>query len=465
MYFATFEYMVMLGLVVAVFPFLPKRGRTVGMLLASYIFYLGQAPIHLAVLVCSTLLDFIVGIQLGRVKAKASRRWWLGFSLCGNLGALAAFKYAGLFTHAWNWLPSTPVLDVPAWVLPLGISFYTFQTIGYTIDVYQRRIDPCRNLIDFALFVSFFPQLIAGPIERTRGLLPQLQNLSPINLANLSLGLRLILWGSAKKLCVADRLRAFVMDAVVDPSQADSLSLILISFSLLTLIYLDFSAYTDIARGSARLFGVNLAHNFQAPFTATSVSDFTRRWHMSLIQWIEQYLFVPLMSGGITIFKIWRANVLLIALFGLWHGPYLSYVFGGVTLGIAISIEQTHRLVLAKKGRRVPKSRTRAVLGWAASLCIWSSFSVVIFTQEQGTASSFIKGLLAGGTPDWLFIAKLGAILAALFVVHAAAARADLPKLWARIPGPLRVATMLLFAIAVIRGGATESPEFIYFRF
>lgn len=466
MYFATFDYTVFLCLVCALFPFLPRAARPAGMLLASYCFYLGQAPIHLIVLLASTVLDYTVGLRLGR--AQTNRRTWLAISLLGNLGALAAFKYASAFVTTWNWLPQTPLVEVPGWVLPLGISFYTFQTLGYTIDVYQRRIDPCRNLIEFALFVGFFPQLIAGPIERTRRLLPQLQNMAPFNLANLSLGLRLILWGSAKKLCIADRLRPLVMDTVSNPSEADSLTLVAVSLSLLTLIYLDLSAYTDIARGSARLFGVNLSHNFRAPFTATSVSDFTRRWHMSLIQWIEQYLFVPLMAGRITVFKIWRANVLLITLFGLWHGPYLSFIGCSLLLGVAISIEQTHRIIKAKQGRRAPKGRLLMSIGWSISIGLWSCFATVLFTQGQGTTGLYFRSLVSSGPSaqaNWSLTSLLLGILLVLLGVHALAARTDLPRLWSRIPGPLRVLGLLLFAAGVLQGAAPESPDFMYFRF
>ena len=469
--FTSTEYLVFLFLVAAAFPFLPRRGRVAGMLLASYLFYLGQTPLHLGLLVGSTLLDFVVGLQLDREGSPRTRRAWLLVSLTGNLGALVAFKYTGMFAEVWNWFGSDAAggLVIPKWVLPLGISFYTFQTIGYTLDVYRRRIPACRSVLDYALYVSFFPQLVAGPIERAEHLLPQLRALQPVGLANLSLGLRRILWGLLKKLAIADRLRPEVFDVLDAPAAHDTLSLVVTCFGLLAILYLDFSAYTDIARGSARLFGVELVENFHTPFAATSISDFTRRWHVSLIRWIEDYLYAPLMRGRVTHTKIWSTNLLVISLFGVWHGPYVSFLLAGGALGVAISIEQSGRLRRAHRGERgVRRTPLRALGGWATAVSIWAFFVVVLFTADTEHALDFYAAL---GSPSWpdpahsTYLTRTALILCALLGVHIVGARLDLERHWQRLPRPVRPALLFFVAWFLVRSMPATIESFVYFRF
>ncbi len=457
MSFANAEYLPFLLLVALLFPFLPERRRALGMLLASYAFYLGQPLLHFAVLLASTLLDFVVGIALERTRRTALRRALLAISLGTNFGALVAFKYLpvlGSSTH---------------WYLALGISFYTFQTVAYTIDVYQGRIKACRNLVDFALFVTFFPQLIAGPIERANHLMPQLRNLQPVNLPNLSLGSRLILWGLFKKVCLADRFGAHGLQVLAAPEGKDTLTLLLSSYTMLAVLYLDFSAYTDIARGTARLFGVDLVQNFRAPFAATSIGDFTRRWHMSLIHWIEQYLFVPLMRGRPTHLKIWRTNTLLIALFGLWHGPYVAYFVGGAALGVAISIEQSLRLRQQRRGRaRARKTWPMALLGWGTAVTLWSAFVVVLYSKSSESVAGFYRAFASAGWPDAGALPAIARITGLLLIglgIHIAAYRLDLERLWHGTPRALRAAAFIAICILVLTQSDSQREPFVYFRF
>ncbi|MDF1798786.1 MAG: MBOAT family protein [Planctomycetota bacterium] len=471
MSFASSPYLLFLALVLAAFPFLPRRGRVWGMLLASYLFYFGQQPLHILALFLSTLLDFGVGLALARSTEPRARLRWLLLSLVVNVGALVGFKYTGFLAETWNLTGEHLglALPVPDWALPLGISFYTFQTIGYTIDVYRGRIEACRSLADYGLYVAFFPQLISGPIERAEHLLPQLRNMQPPTSGNLSVGLRRMLWGLFKKVVLADRFRPLVLGNLADPGGLDSMTLGANSLGLLALLYLDFSAYTDLARGSARLFGVELVQNFDRPFAATSPADFTRRWHMSLIRWIEVYLYAPLLRGRLTHAKIWGTNTLLIGLFGLWHGPFASYLIGGVCLGACISVQQSLRLWAHQQRRRPkPLGPAAALAGWALTMAIWSLFVVALFAPDSGQAGAYYAALFTPSLPSAGQLPGLAtafALMALALGVHLAAGRMDLDRAWFRLPRALRPALLLLGAWGIARFAAPASEAFIYFRF
>lgn len=471
MSFDSSQYLLFLALVLAAFPFLPRRGRVWGMLLASYLFYFGQQPLHILALALSTLLDFGVGLALARSSQPRARKRWLLLSLVVNVGALVGFKYTGFLAETWN-LTGEHLglgLPIPDWVLPLGISFYTFQTIGYTIDVYRGRIEACRSLADYALYVAFFPQLISGPIERAEHLLPQLRNMQPATAENLSVGVRRILWGLFKKVVLADTFRPLVLGNLEAPGGLDSLTLLANGFGLLVLLYLDFSAYTDLARGSARLFGVELVENFDRPFAATSPADFTRRWHVSLIRWIENYLYAPLLRGRLTHAKIWGTNTLLIGLFGLWHGPYISYLIAGVLLGVCISVQQSLRLRAHNQRRRpTAPGRAAALGGWALTMLIWSLFVVALFAPDSSQCLAYYGVLLTPSLPGAAQLPGLGlayGLMGLALAVHVVAGRFDLDRAWLSLPRALRPALLLLAAYGIARFAAPASEAFVYFRF
>ena len=269
-------------------------------LVASYVFYGWWDWRFLGLIAASTLIDYIVGRALYKSDVVSKRKWLLAISLVFNLGLLGFFKYYNFFVESWidSWatLGISMQADTLRIILPVGISFYTFQTLSYTIDVYRRKLEPTRNLLQFAAYVSFFPQLVAGPIERAANLLPQFVRDRVFNTQFAISGLYLIIWGLFKKMVVADNCAFFVNQIFSDPQSYSSLELlgggVLFAFQ----IYGDFSGYSDIAIGVARLFGFSLMTNFAFPYFSRDIAEFWRRWHISLSTWFRDYLYIPL--GG-----------------------------------------------------------------------------------------------------------------------------------------------------------------------
>ena len=354
MAFTTLTFLLFLAVVVTLHWSL-RRGRNLLLLLVSYAFYGWWDARFLALLLASSLLDYGVGRGLDGDRGLHVRRLLLATSLAGNFGLLAWFKYRG-FAAASLAAPLQLVgIEVePSTIsilLPIGISFYTFQTVGYTIDVYRGEIAAERRLLDYLLYVSFFPQLVAGPIERARSLLPQLAAQRRFDEAAARAGSRRILWGLFKKLALADGV-AVVVDAAYGSSGASGPDLAIATVLFAFQIYWDFSAYSDIAIGSARLLGVELVENFDHPYFAASPAEFWRRWHVSLSTWLRDYLYVPL-GGSRRGAPRTLANVLVVfALSGLWHGAAWHFVAWGAVNGLLLLPE----VVLRPHGRR-PKPR------------------------------------------------------------------------------------------------------------
>ncbi|MCV9385036.1 MBOAT family O-acyltransferase [Reichenbachiella ulvae] len=291
----------------------------------------------------STVVDYLVTIGMGKIENIHKRRFLLMCSLIANLGLLFSFKYYDFFNNAmadtlglFGYEYSYSMLNL---LLPVGISFYTFQTLSYTLEVYHRRIEPERNFGIFALYVSFFPQLVAGPIERPQHLLPQLKKLSDIIPENLSRGLRLMLWGLFKKMVIADRAAYFVNEVFNAPGEYHGLSVVIGMVFFSFQIYCDFSGYSDMAIGAARIFGIDLMKNFDSPYFSKSIKEFWSRWHISLSTWFKDYVYIPL-GGNRTTTPRWIFN-LFITFFisGIWHGANWTFVIWGAIHGLAMAVE------------------------------------------------------------------------------------------------------------------------------
>lgn len=476
MSFARIEYLPFLGLLLLLWPFLPANRRTAALLLASYVFYLWVRPWNAVWLIASTLLDFGIGRALGKAESQRRRKVYLWVSVTFNLALLGTFKYAAWIAANLQalGLPVPGVEALQGLALPLGISFYTFQTLSYTIDVYRRRIKPCTNLLEYGLYVAFFPQLVAGPIERAAHLLPQLRRLAPLTGANLSSGLCLIFWGLVKKSVIGDRLMGYVWPVFREPLAMDSLSAVISATGMLTILYLDFSAYTDLARGSARLFGVELVRNFQHPFLSTSLHEWTRRWHMSLQTWIVDYVHLPLARGKPTHSKIWYSNLIVMGLFGLWHGASWTFLFWGLSYGVFVSIEHSRRLHQYRRGIRSSPStggrRWSAVLvPWLFTLLLSIQFVVLFFSPDLHFALDYFLAQVSWTLPAsgerWAWCAWTAAGLLALLAVHAATARWDPRTLWGRAPGVGRGLALVAAAALVFLGRVAHPRPFVYFDF
>jgi len=306
------------------------RLRLPWLLAASYFFYACFNPLYLILISYSTLLDYIVVMKMAK---SARRKMWLSISIVNNLGLLSFFKYGGFVTDNLNLLLSSLgisyALPAPGILLPVGISFYIFQSMSYTIDYYRGNIERETSLIRYATFVSLFPRLVAGPIERAKNLLPQLQKPPKVSIQDITDGLSLFVVGFFKKVALADYMALYV-DKVYDaPEQFQAPALVLATFLFSWQIYFDFSGYTDMARGVARMMGLSLMLNFNNPYLATGLGDFWSRWHISLSSWFKDYVYIPLGGNRKGKFNTYKNMFLTMVISGLWHGAAWTFVIWG----------------------------------------------------------------------------------------------------------------------------------------
>lgn len=474
MWFNTYTYALFLPLVMALYAVLSLRGRQVMLLVASYVFYCWELPYYGALLAISTLLDYGMGLLIERAEKPGLRRLWLGFSLAGNLGMLGFFKYTdflasnamglgrllGFNTH---WEPL-------GYILPAGISFYTFQTISYTFQVYRRQYPAERDFVSFALFVSFFPQLVAGPIERATHLLPQLKNMSALRIENIRAGATRILIGLFRKMVIADRM-AIVVNGVFSNPDACSPGVAWLALACFyAQIYFDFAGYADMAIGSARIFGVDLMENFRRPIMGVNITDWWNRWHMTLTGWFRDYLFNSL--GGFR-----RGNgramlnaVIVLFLCGLWHGARWNFVLWGLWNASMLIVYYSIRSLLKKYGLRT-RNTGRITLGMFGShaLIFFVSMIAAIFFRSPdlpaiGTMLRALLGLNgASGFPPYLWFYV--ALLVGWYVVEFAQEHLGLNKRCGRLPGWLRAIGWALLLAIVALGSVNLQTPYLYFQF
>lgn len=306
------------------------RFRLHWLLAVSYFFYACFNPLYLILIAYSTILDYtVVSVMEKRGRSKL----WLSISIVNNLGLLGFFKYAGFITDNLNALLSSfnvpYTVPEPDILLPVGLSFYIFQSMSYTIDYYRGNMERERSLIRYAAFVSLFPRLLAGPIERAKNLLPQLHKKSIVSMQDVSDGLSLFIVGLFKKVALADYLALYVDNIYSTPDRFQSPALILATFLFCWQIYFDFSGYTDMARGIARMMGFRLMLNFNNPYLATSLGDFWSRWHISLSSWFKDYVYIPLGGNRRGRFNTYRNMFLTMVISGLWHGAAWTFIIWG----------------------------------------------------------------------------------------------------------------------------------------
>ena len=470
MIFNSVEYLFFLPTVLVLHWTLPKRLRTPLLLAASYFFYGWWDWRFLGLLLLSTTIDFAVGIALDRTDDELRRKRYLAVSMVANLVILGFFKYFNFFVDSaadllrdMGFQPNEPALNV---VLPVGISFYTFQSMSYGIDVYRRRMPASRDPVLFAAYVAFFPQLVAGPIERARHLLPQLGNLDrgPPGVEDVQSALTLIMVGLVKKVVLADQVAPYVNEAFADPGAAGSLTLTLAVVGFAVQIYGDFSGYTDIARGSARLFSVEVMHNFRQPYTSRNITEFWRRWHISLSDWLRDYLYIPLGGNQRGRRRTYVNLMLTMLLGGLWHGAAWTFVVWGGLHGTYLAV---HRALRPDARRAEPPwqpASAFAVLGTFALVCFaWIFFRATSLTN----ATDVIRGItsFSGPAPEMAMVVVVLAGLAVMLSI-------DLTERLA--PGPSRIVsrrpvltgsfTGLAVAAVIVASGGTPVP-FIYFQF
>lgn len=483
MLFNSIHYILFLPIVVAAYFLLPMRFRWMFLLAASYYFYMCWRVEYILLIIASTLTDYGCGLAMGRHETRIGRRKWLVLSLVINLGVLGAFKYSnfaiGNLNQLFEWVDVTTRLPELGLLLPIGISFYTFQTLSYSIDVYRGRRKPERHLGIFALYVAFFPQLVAGPIERSERLLPQFHQQHAFSYDRLRMGLLLIGAGFFQKLVIADQVAPYVDAVYGNLGYYSSGTAVFATFLFAYQIFCDFAGYSSIAIGTAQIMGYDLMTNFRRPYFASSIPDFWRRWHISLSTWFRDYLYIPL--GGNRVSR-WRHYVNLMLVFtvsGLWHGANWTFAAWGALHG-------SYMVATLLIGRRLHvEARTRAVAAiyrvvqslvtFALVLTAWVFFRAQTIGDAMGILIDSGQDLLAGnfsmlvkgpGLPmhEIHLTVALWAIVA-MEAAHIFQTRWHLRETILRLPLPIRwtIYYVLLFSILVF--GIVDGMEFIYFQF
>lgn len=365
MLFNSFVFFVFLGVVLPIFYALPsKKAKNLFLLIASYVFYGYWDWRFCGLLIISTLIDFYIGNKIYFAKSEKSSKRYLQISLFANLSMLGVFKYFNFFVDSFQevstqlgWHIDTLHLNV---ILPVGISFYTFQTLSYSIDIYRKRLVPTNNLIDFGLFVSFFPQLVAGPIERASHLLPQLyENLKPTKL-QIEQGIILISLGLFRKVIIGDSAGKYADYLLSDINNCTSDELVFAMLLFTFQVYADFSGYSHIARGTAKLLGVELMKNFEQPYLSQNITELWRRWHISLSSWLKDYVYITLGGNRDGVLRSYLYLMITMSLGGLWHGAGWNFIIWGALHGLYLMI---HKFLLKDKkiNDRITKVTPRVI--------------------------------------------------------------------------------------------------------
>lgn len=374
-----------------------NTSRKLILLIASYIFYMWWNPAFILLIIASTVIDFFVGKRLALAESPTRRKLLLTTSMLANLGLLAWFKYATFmeanlcwFMRSFGYEPSWTMLNI---TLPVGISFYTFQTMSYTIDIYRRRLKPTGSPLDFALFVSFFPQLVAGPIVRAVDFIPQLSKPGKMRLDLSSFAI--VLRGLIKKVIIADNI-AVLVDGVFDnPVGLPSCLIWLATIGFGVQIYCDFSGYSEMAIGIARMLGYRLPVNFRRPYFATDPSDFWKRWHISLSSWLKDYLYIPLGGSRGGTLLTYRNLILTMLLGGLWHGASWNFVVWGAMHGVLLVGHRLYRNAIRgtgieKASNALPYRIASIFLMQYSVLMTWIAFRVTDFSEMLYCMKKFV---------------------------------------------------------------------------
>ncbi len=467
MLFTQIEFLLLFAAVFAiVWSLRGNHARKLVLLAASYYFYAYWDWRFLGLILASTVIDYAIGRALARITAPRWRKTLLVASIVSNLGLLGVFKYFGFFVGSMAAVLSPLGVHVGTLeiILPVGISFYTFQTLSYTIDVFRRRCDACPDFFDFALFVAFFPQLVAGPIVRAVHLLPQLASRRELTWQRTWGGFSQFTVGLFKKAFIADRIAVFVDEVFANAGAYDASTTWLAVVAYAVQIYCDFSGYSDMAIGAARALGYDFARNFDYPYLARSITDFWRRWHISLSSWLRDYLYIPLGGSRRGAVRTSINLMLTMLLGGLWHGAAWTFVFWGGLHGAALVAEKW--IGPRPRGEASPLGRAlNGVIGWAVTML------VVLVAWVFFRSRSFDQALLM---LRQMFLRSDGVEWHHPFVIFAIALVAASHWLqttrhaaWRELPASRMASSTILFTMwwAIIVFPARGFAPFIYFQF
>lgn len=481
MLFNSLAYLIFLPIVVGLYWLVPHKFRTPLLLVASYVFYMFWKPIYGLLILSLTAVNYVFGLLLARSQNK---KLVLTGGILLNLAVLAFFKYA-YFLHdsvdqlfSFMHVPALPpiVLNI---ILPLGISFFVFEFIHYLVDIY-RGGQPVKSFMQFALFPSFFPTQIAGPIKRYQDFIPQLNESLKLSTAEFNEAVELILFGLFKKVCLADNLAPIVNRCYAHPELLNGVDAWMATCAFVFQVYFDFSGYTDIARGSALLMGFKVPLNFNLPYLSSSITEFWRRWHISLSSWLRDYLFIPLGGSKHGTLLTYRNLLITMALGGLWHGASMQYLFWGLSLGVWLIINKTWRTIVEPIPALNAMTKTRLFTIFAVALTFQSWVVSMVFfrAQNMGTACTILSKMFSVDTNFWqpsilntsdsIVFAILPFVLVALFAAQILVSKLkeapgimpDFPK----IPGfkPVYLAMLLIILLVSC---PDSTPSFIYFQF
>jgi alginate O-acetyltransferase complex protein AlgI len=473
MLFNSLTFVVFFALVVSAYWSIRSwKARKNLLVVASYIFYGAWSPPFAALLFSTTAMDFWLGSRIARAKGRHSRRVWLIASVCMNLSMLGFFKYGNFLLQNFQWFLARigivyqpPHLDI---LLPVGISFYTFHSLSYTLDIYRGVLQPTKSLRDFVLAVSFFPQLVAGPIVRAGDFLPQLVTAPGLRLGQFLWGLLLMTLGLFEKIVLADTMLSGSADRIFDyagPLVALDSWLGVMAFA--GQIFFDFAGYSICAIGAALCLGFHLKDNFRFPYAAVGFSDFWRRWHISLSTFLRDYLYIPL--GGNQVRPVRAAINLVIVMFlgGLWHGAAWTFVVWGLLHGSYLVIERVIRVLFENK-TWANNLATRVLAGVATytAVCIaWVFFRASDFT----VASRMLRGMFGGHAQGDAILTtremlQIGIVTAFMILVHWSLRESNIETAVTRLPRWAVTAAWALMASAIVLTQG-NSNAFIYFQF
>jgi len=476
--FNSFEYFLFLPAVVLLYFLLPFKWRNPFLLIASYYFYMSWKWEFGFLMLFTSAVNYVAGLKINSSQGRRTQRLWLTLAIVASLGVLVYFKYANFFIAEASALLRILGTDVRESylkvILPVGISFFTFQALSYSIDVYKGKMHVERNFINFTLFVSFFPQLVAGPIERATNLLDQFKKEQRFSSERLLEGSKLIIWGLFKKVVIADRLAAYVEQIYASPELFGGSTLFLATFFFAFQIYCDFSGYSDIAIGSAHILGFRLMQNFNLPYLAKSVRDFWHRWHISLSTWFADYVYKPLGGNRVSTGR-WMFNIMAVYLVsGLWHGANWTFIIWGGIFGVLYILEFLGDKLLksARLDRVFYKSKFihpfRVAVIFLAVLVSWVFFRA----DNTGDAWHIITHMFTG----WDRMPYLGssafetvlgfALVLLLYAIQILQYRgvASIYMGPTMVPRSMRWAGYALLLVMIAMFGVS-SEQFIYFQF
>lgn len=478
MLFNSIEFAIFLPIVFVLYWFVANKNlklQNILIVAGSFFFYGWWDWRFLSLLLFSSLVDYTVGMALAKQDDLKKRKMLLAASIVVNLGMLGFFKYynffADSFAEAFSFFGYPIDASTLNIVLPVGISFYTFQTLSYGIDVYRRKLEPTKDLVAFLAFVSFFPQLVAGPIERATNLLPQFFVQRTFDYAKAVDGMRQILWGLFKKMVIADNCAEYVHEVFGSYATYSGSTLFIGVFLFAIQIYCDFSGYSDIAIGTARLFGFSLMHNFAFPYFSRDIAEFWRRWHISLSTWFRDYLYIPLGGSQGNRFTIVRNTIIVFAISGLWHGANWTFLIWGLLnalyfIPLLLTKKNRVHVNIVAEGRWLPTLKELAQMSFTflLTLIAWVFFRAESLAHALGYLRKMFS-LSLFEQPElipWITLASVFVFLAIEWIQREKMHGLEITRI--RIPRVARWAIYAMFVFAIFIVGGKEQV-FIYFQF